>query len=156
MRALWIEFTMLLTLGVVGLLDGFGALGRRAFQQEPLTPGAYLMVVSTLLVVVSIVYLVSARRTATATVAAAKLSLGPETGLWVAMLGYALLLPLLGYALATMLFFALAFWVLKVRPWPRAGLTGFLFAAVFVLGFVVLANLLLPSGLVGALMDLAF
>lgn len=156
MRALWIEFVVLLALGVAGLLDGFGALGRRAFQQEPLTPGAYLMAVAALLVVASIVYLVSARRTATVTGAAVKVSLGPETGLWAAMLGYAFLLPVLGYALATALFFALAFWVLKVRPWPRAGLTGLLFATVFVLGFVVLANLLLPSGLVGALMDLAF
>lgn len=154
MRALWIEFTVFLVLGLVGLLEGFGALGRRAFQQEPLTPGAYLMGVAALLCVASFVYLASARKTAAATGSSARLSLGPETGLWVAMLGYAFLLPVLGYALATVLFFGLAFWVLQIRPWLKAGLAGVLFASIFVLGFVVLANLLLPSGLVGVLMDM--
>jgi len=154
MRALWIEVTVFLVVGLVGLVEGFGALGRRAFQQEPLTPGAYLMGVAGLLCVASVVYLVSARRMAAAASNPAGLSLGPETGLWVAMLGYAFLLPVLGYALATVLFFAFAFWVLQVRPWLRAGLTGILFATIFVLGFVVLANLLLPSGLVGVLMDM--
>jgi hypothetical protein len=154
MRLLWIEFTVFLGLGLVGLLEGFGALGRRAFQQEPLTPGAYLMGVSALLCVASVAYLLTSRKTVAASAIASRLSLGPETGLWVAMLGYALLLPLLGYALATVLFFTLAFWVLQVKPWLKAGLTGILFATVFVLGFVVLANLLLPSGLVGVLMDM--
>ena len=148
MRALWIEFAVLLVVGLVGLWEGFGALGRRAFQQEPLTPAAYLMGVAALLCVASVV--VSAERAQGSHChggGGSRLSrraLGPETGLWAAMLGYALLLPVLGYALATVLFFALAFWVLQVRPWPKAGLTGVLFATVFVLGFVVLANLLLP------------
>jgi hypothetical protein len=154
MRALWIEVTVFLVLGVVGLVEGFGALGRRAFQQEPLTPGAYLMGVAGLLCAASVVYLLSARKTMTKQAAPGRLSLGPETGLWAAMVGYVFFLPVLGYALTTALFFGLAFWVLQVRPWTKAGLTGIVFASVFVLGFVVLANLMLPSGLVGVLMDM--
>lgn len=154
MRVRWVEFALFLALGLVGLVEGFGALGRRAFQQEPLTPGAYLMVISGLLCVGSVVYVSSTRKAAPPTGGSAKLSLGPEVGLWAATVAYAFLLPILGYALATALFFAFAFWVLQIRPWLKAGLTGVVFASVFVLGFVVLANLLLPSGLVGVLMDM--
>ena len=63
-------------------------------------------------------------------------------------------MPVLGYALSTLLFFTLAFYLLGVRPRVKAGLTGLAFSAVFVIGFVMLANLLLPSGLVGVLADL--
>lgn len=156
MRALWIEVTLFLALGLIGLVEGFGALGRKAFQSEPLTPAAYLMGISAMLCVATLVYLLVARKTAKTASGPARLSLGTETGLWATMVGYALVLPVVGYGLSTVAFFTLAFWVLRVRPWRRAALTAILFAGAFVLGFVVLANLLLPSGLVGALMDMFF
>lgn len=154
MRVYLIEGLLLVVLSLIGLTEGLSICKRVAFQREPLTAGWYLVGVSAVLLVCSVAHLVVEWRRARTAPDIKELRSGLGMGVWGIMVGYAFLVPLFGYPLATLLFFTAVFYLLNIRPWVKAGLVGLMFTVGFYLAFVWLANVLLPSGWVGQVLDL--
>ncbi len=59
---------------------------------------------------------------------------------------YALAFPVLGYLLATILFFPLTFFIFGVRPWSKSVWVGILSAVLFYVMFFHFAEIPLPKG----------
>ncbi len=64
------------------------------------------------------------------------------------LVGYAVLIPVLGYTAATFVFFPFAFRIMGVSDWRYVALWSVASTAAFYLSFVVLADMPLPKGLV--------
>lgn len=62
---------------------------------------------------------------------------------------YAVLIPVLGYILATLLFFVATFRVMGVSTWVYTILWSLVGTATFVVSFLTVANMSLPHGLLG-------
>ncbi len=62
------------------------------------------------------------------------------------LLVYAFAMPVLGYLLATCLFFPVIYFVFGVRPWPKSLIIGLATTAVFYAIFGYLAEMPLPRG----------
>jgi cell division protein FtsW (lipid II flippase) len=131
-------------LGVVGLVDGYLALGRYSFRQDVLPPGWYLVAMSGLLVVCGVTYLAWQWRAVGP--ADSRVKVGMPLKVWGSLVLYVVLTPVFGYTLATMVFFAVMLFLLGVRPPLRVGLLALVFTAVFYIVFVVVANIILPQG----------
>ncbi|WP_375459938.1 tripartite tricarboxylate transporter TctB family protein [uncultured Enterovirga sp.] len=66
-----------------------------------------------------------------------------------AIAGYALLMPWLGYTAATFLFFAVAFGMASRRPWQSTAAMSVVSTALSYVLFVRVANMPLPGGILG-------
>ena len=60
---------------------------------------------------------------------------------------YTLLIPLLGYLLATSLFFPVVYYLFGVRPWLKSAVIGLSTSALFYAIFEYFAEIPLPKGL---------
>ncbi len=156
MKAHLIEVLLILGLAVIGIVDGLAPDKSVTFQRESLPPGLYVVLVSVVLLVFGAAYLRAGwKREGTES---SENAVKSRAGLWMwaAMVGYAAVVPLLGYSISTFVFFAAVFLLLGVRPLWRSGMLALVFAAAFYLAFVRLANVWLPSGWVGHLLGMSF
>ena len=146
MRTRVIEGLLLAVLAVVGIADGVASVNRKTFQTEFLSPGWYLVTVSIALLVCIIIYCVMEHKGDESKRDGRMFPTGTTPAVWVSTAVYAILIPLIGYALATFLFFATVFYLLGNRSWLRIGIEGLVFAIAFYLSFVNLARVLMPPG----------
>ncbi len=63
-----------------------------------------------------------------------------------ALILYALAFPVLGYLLATILFFPVTFFIFGVRPWAKSAWVGVVSAVLFYVMFAHFAEIPLPKG----------
>lgn len=143
-----------------GLLALFGAilvwdgwrLGREARPDgmfDDLGPDRYMMLLGGLLLAAGITIAVQAKGGAVTWRRPVLWPLSSPVVFTLVMAGYALLTPLLGYTLATFLFFVAAFQLAHPRRWPvTVGISAAATAISYVL-FVQLSDMPLPRGLVG-------
>ncbi len=151
MRVHLIEGAVLIALAVVGIVDGYRELGHMTLQHEVISPGAYVIVVGAGLLLVSSGFLIADWKRAKTDPEITRLVPGRGITVWGIFVGYVLLVPLLGYALGSFVFFVAVFYLLGMRPWLRTVLVSVAFTAVFYLVFVRLANIWMPSGWFGYL-----
>jgi hypothetical protein len=122
-------------------------------------PDRYLLGVAVLLIVVGALLvvdgIVAARRRAVRTVGATARAPGAATveeggyahfALMAALLAYALLMPVAGYAAATLAFLVAVFRIMGIRSWTRTIVASLLLTALFFVSFTELADLPLPKG----------
>jgi cytochrome b561 len=60
---------------------------------------------------------------------------------------YTLAIPVLGYLLATSIFFPVIYFIFGVRPWPKSVIVGLITTALFYAIFAYFAEMPLPKGL---------
>jgi cytochrome b561 len=60
---------------------------------------------------------------------------------------YTFAIPILGYLLATFVFFPVIYFTFGVRPWPKSVIVGLITAALFYAIFAYFAEMPLPKGL---------
>ena len=153
MRTYVVEGFLLAALALVGIADGLVSLNRKVFQTEVLSPGRYLVVVALCLLVCVSIYVVKERKRIVTGIDFGGFRAGPMIAVGGNMVVYATLIPLLGFALATFLFFTAVFYLLGIRPWFRTGIEGLAFAVAFYLCFVSLAKVLMPAGWIGPIFE---
>ncbi len=153
MRAYVIEGFLLAALALVGIADGVASLNRKTFQIEALSPGWYLIAVSLALLVCVTVYVANERSRIVAAPDGGGLLTGPILAVWASMAAYAAMIPLLGFAPATFLFFTAVFYLLGSRSWVRMGMEGLAFTIGFYLSFVSLGRVLMPAGWIGRILE---
>ncbi len=153
-RKLLIECAVLLTIGALGIAGGMGAYLRSdaRTQSSLLQPGVYVVVIAAVLVATALAYgLLGLRRAGAASLPPPTTSTSAEDGpavrlVYTAIVLYGVLIPVLGYVPATLLFLAAEFWLLGVRSWPRnLALTLATTVAFYVL-FVHYGEMIFPRG----------
>jgi hypothetical protein len=147
------EASFVIGLGVLGVVDSFRVSAEiKKVQQvkEILGADSYLLIVAAFLLVCGLLLLGFSR---------IEKKPGPETnaspgtggygllGLIVAAyILYALAVPVLGYLLGSILFFAAIFFLFGARPWLKIALLGLGVALISNFLFVYLLNVPLPKG----------
>ncbi len=154
MRAGLTESLVVMAVAGIGLRDAWrlsAALRAGGTYHSTMGPDIYLAVVSTGLLLCGFWSLIGVRRGKGATRADGETESGVGSGqvarVVLVLIGYAAAFPVLGYTLATLIFFPVAFFVFGVRPWTKSLTIGVLVTAVFYVLFAHFAELPLPRGL---------
>jgi len=153
-RKLLIECAALLAIGALGLAGGLGAYLRSdaRTQSSLLQPGVYVVVIAAALIVTALAYgALGLRRLRIAAKAAPAGDAGTGGGgevwlVYASIVLYGVLIPVLGYLPATMLFLAAEFRILGVRSWPRNVALTLATTAVFYVLFVHYGEMVFPRG----------
>jgi len=153
----------LLVFGVASILDArrIGSTIRRRGTLDIVGPDGYLLGVGVLLLLLGVLLALQAwlqwRRAAprdagaAAAAAAAATATADEGGyahfaLIAALLGYAVLLPIAGYAASTVVFLLAVFRIMGVRSWARSAAGALALTILFYVAFTRVADLPLPRG----------
>lgn len=154
-RILVVECMTLVAVGALGLVGGVGAYLRSdaRTQSSLLQPGVYVIALSVVLIVTALVYggLGLARYRAAS--APQPQPVADDRGgltvwlVYAAIVLYGVLIPILGYLVATLLFLAAEFRLLGVRSWTRTALLTIIVTAVFYGLFVHYAEMVFPRGI---------
>jgi hypothetical protein len=154
MRTGVIESLVVMAVAGIGLRDAWrlsGALRAGGAFHSALGPDTYLAVVSGVLLLCSVWDLIGTRRDKSAPRAGGEAESGSGFGqvarVVLLLIGYVAAFPIIGYLLATLIFFPVAFFVFGVRPWTKSLTIGVLVTAVFYVLFAHFAELPLPRGL---------
>jgi hypothetical protein len=152
-RTLIAECTVLLAIAAIGLWGGVDSYLRSdaRTQSSVIKPGMYVTALSVALVVTALVYgyLAWRRARAVSPAAAAPVAQAPKGAVWpvyAAIVGYAVLIPVLGYPIATALFLVAEFRLLGVRSWGRNVALSVAVTAVFYVLFAHYAEMIFPRG----------
>jgi len=149
MRRSWAEAGLLLGMGVAAILEGV----RLVTQKHPNTlydvlgPGLYICLLGVALLAAAMAVACGGRTPAPLDRDEPGASVSRRmTGTVGVLVGYALLLGVAGYLVATVLFFVAEFRLTGAKSWREAALLGAGYAAVFYLVFVYECNLVFPRG----------
>jgi hypothetical protein len=154
MHAGIIESLSVMALACLGMAEAWrlsGAIRTGAPFHDVIGPDRYLAGVSLGLFVCGVLSLVGSLKRWRP----AEVKKGEETGSRVtlvfgvvlALAIYTLLIPVLGYLLATCLFFPVVYYLFGVRPWLKSVVIGLSTSAVFYAIFEYFAEIALPKGL---------
>ncbi|HVY20295.1 MAG TPA: tripartite tricarboxylate transporter TctB family protein [Bauldia sp.] len=147
-RTTWVDGTIFFLLGALCVWEGhrLAVTADPRTMQQALPPGAYIFGLGVLLILIAAVHVYSYRHEVARIV-----PLTPELRFLIAtiavlMAGYALALYLVGYVLASILFFAAAFVIFGVKSWLTTTILTVVFVAVCYLVFVKLCGVDFPAG----------
>jgi putative tricarboxylic transport membrane protein len=156
MRTLFIELLVIIIVGMLSIGDGIRLVLKKELQTfDALGPGFYSVGMGTILVIVGLVYFLTERKKAVSveTKPLVGQSAGKKEykktmiGMVVVMIAYILLMDLVGYLLATVVFFFLINRIVGFRSWlANMGVTA-LMTAAFYLVFVSWLGIIFPRGL---------
>ena len=147
----------LLVFGVASILDArrIGSTIRRRGTLDIVGPDGYLLGVGVLLLLLGVLLALQAwlqwRRAVPRDAGAAATATADEGGyahfaLIAALLGYAVLLPVAGYAASTVIFLLAVFRIMGVRSWVRSAGGALALTILFYVAFTRVADLPLPRG----------
>jgi hypothetical protein len=152
-RTLIAECTALMAIAAIGLWGGIDSFLRSdaRTQSSMIKPGMFVAALSVALIVTALVYgyLAWRRMRAAPPAAAASPVQAAKGAVWpvyAAIVGYGVLIPVLGYPLATVLFLVAEFRLLGVRSWPRNVALSLVVTAAFYVLFVHYAEMIFPRG----------
>lgn len=134
----------LLGISVIGLIEGIRLTGTPLIVPEPLGPGWYLIIVSSLLMIASGVQILRAYSGPGSLLAGLSLRFRPSFAATVLLVMYITAIHLAGYLVASALFFIAIQLTFGERSLPRAALVGLGITGVFYLVFDQLAGMPLP------------
>ena len=153
MRGGVIESLVVMAVAGIGLGDAWRlsrALRAGGAFHSDMGPDTYLAVISAALLLCGAWNLIGARRDRTAPRAGGGADgggLGQVGLVTLVLIAYVAAFPILGYLLATLIFFPVSFFVFGVRPWTKSLIVGVVVTAVFFVLFAHFAELPLPKGL---------
>jgi hypothetical protein len=148
-RAL-IDAGVFAAIGMGCLIEGYRLHVTAALHglRQELAPGFYILLLGTLLLVTGAIYVVAnLRGAAEETQAPANTGGRALVGILGALVGYALLIGVLGYYLASALFFMAVLALFGVRQWWINPPLALALAGAFHLIFVVYLDIVFPRGL---------
>ncbi len=152
MRAGTLESLVIMAVAVVGLLDAWrlsGALRGGGAFHGLMGPDTYLAVIATVFLLCGVWNLTAQRRdphASPATLGTTSWQFGPVAQVVLVMLLYVAAFPILGYLLASFVFFPVVFFIFGVRPWRKSIVIGVAATLVFYALFAYFAELPLPRG----------
>jgi len=154
MRAGLIESLVVTAVAGAGLADAWrlsGVLRARGAFHSNMGPDTYLAAVSAALLLCGLWNAIGTKRDDARPRAREGVGSGGQAGQVVrvvlVLIAYVAAFPLLGYLLATLIFFPVGFFVFGVRPWTKSLIVGVAVAAMFFVLFAHFAELPLPKGL---------
>jgi hypothetical protein len=154
MRAGLIESLVVMAVAGVGLADAWrlsGVLRAGGAFHSNMGPDTYLAAVSVGLLLCGIWALIGTKRDDGAPNAGERAGSGGQASqvarVVLVLVAYVAAFPILGYLLATLIFFPVGFFVFGVRPWTKSLIVGVVVTAVFFVLFAHFAELPLPKGL---------
>lgn len=150
-RKVLIEGISLLLVSLVSLTEGLHLISTRSPQKvhDVLGPGFYILLLSIALMITGIVHLVNYRKD----LSTEKVTVNRQMRMRiVSMMGvlaiYIFLINIIGYLLASLVFFLLVFKVVGIKSWrTNFFLTLFLTAGYYIV-FVQLCNIIFPKGII--------
>lgn len=153
-RTILIECVALLAIGALGIVGGAGAYLRSdaRTQSSLMQPGVYVLVIAAALVLTALAYgVLGLRRLRMQAGAKPAADTAAEGGrqvwlVYAAIVLYGVLIPVLGYLAATILFLLAEFRLLGVRSWPRNAALTLVTTAVFYVLFVHYGEMVFPRG----------
>ena len=153
MLATLLEAGSVIVLAALGIADAWRlsqAVRAGGTFHDVIGPDRYLGAISGGLLVCGVAYLLSGLRRKSPAQPAREATEGVRPRqvavVSVILLLYALAFPVLGYLLATILFFPVTFFIFGVRPWPKSAWVGVLAAVLFYAMFFHFAEIPLPKG----------
>lgn len=145
-----IEGSLLFILGLTSMVEGLRivALWKVRGASEPVGPGYYLCSMGVLLMIVGVSQIiVNYKKSPKAEKRKADGSMRIKMISMVASLGvYIVAIDTVGYILASMLFFLLDFWVVKIKSWRINIILSLALTAIYYFVFVEGCELIFPSG----------
>ena len=137
---------------VLGIYDGIRLFGVPLFVPEPLGPGFYMLIISSLLLLALAIeatmqFICARRGELTRTKQKTNWSAvyrSPILQAWLGLVFYTISLELIGYFLATFLFTAVSIWIFGERRLARVAIGGGTMALCLYLLFKKLAGIPLP------------
>ncbi len=153
MVATLLEGMAVIVLAGLGIADAWRlsyAVRAGGIFHDVIGPDRYLAVVSGGLLACGVIYLLSGLRQKQRGEAPREEAEGVQTRqvvvVSVILVIYALAFPVVGYLVATVLFFPVTFFIFGVRPWPKSAWVGVLTAVLFYVMFYHFAEIPLPRG----------
>jgi putative tricarboxylic transport membrane protein len=139
------EGLILTAIGIVGLVEGLRLNRISAAAEEAYGPGWYLLLLSLILIVCGFSYLASTfKKRADRKAEASPFRFGPASFCILAMMGYTVLLPYLGYLIGTAAFVFVATRLFGEQSWVKSTLIAGISGAAFWLVFIYLAEIPMP------------
>jgi len=149
-----VESFLVIALAGLGLADAWrlsDAVRAGGTFRDVIGPDRYLAFISAGLLVCGVGYLVATWKGMNQARGDRKEEEGSQVTqvslVFIVVIIYVLALPLLGYMLATLFFFPVAFFIFGVKPWLKSIIVGLLTAVLFYAIFAYLAEVPLPRGL---------
>jgi putative tricarboxylic transport membrane protein len=150
-----IELLVLLIAGLGSIFEGVRLIGLDNVQFDPLGPGGYNIGIGTILIILGIAYFLNIRKEAKEETGGDRVSAGNQqrshTIMMVSIIAimafYALLINLIGYLLASAVFFLLINRVVGFRSWLSNVAASAVMTACFYVIFVKWMGMLFPRGL---------
>jgi hypothetical protein len=144
-KSLLLEVLVLMAIASGGIMEGAKLLKVPLSVYDPLGPGGYILLISILLLMCTIIQLaINVKRRTLTTGMSFSLHCGPA-GLAVGLLFlYAITSSFVGYFVGSALFFVLVQQVFGERSWPRSSMLGLAFTIAFYLVFSYIAGVPLP------------
>jgi hypothetical protein len=151
-RAAIIEGIVLIVLGLIGAVEAIRLIIDKASQtvQDVLGAGPYVLVVSIPLIVVGLLHVFSHRRIPRGE---GEATVNREMRMRILLMTgtcalYILLISVVGYLLATFLFFLLEFKVVGVKSWRTNLIVTASMGAAYYIVFIKLCDLIFPRGII--------
>lgn len=155
MKKAIIEATILVGLGLISIIEGL-RLGSRLRQPgfyDVVGPDRYAIGIGALLVISGIIYFLSQLRRRTVTNEPIAERGNEEKGMLFKVIGivgilvlYAVLMPIVGYLLASIIFFLLVFKIFGVRSWRSNIIYSVVITAIYQVVFGNFLGVILPQG----------
>jgi hypothetical protein len=140
-----LESLLLMALAALGIYEGARLAKVVLLFEDPVGPGWYLFIVSSLLFVCAIIYLARKfRGRAGAGMKSFSLHSGPAGQSLLLLLLYGVATLLVGYVIASAFFFILVQRIFGERSWARSAAIGLAITGAFYFGFSYLAGVPLP------------
>jgi hypothetical protein len=154
-RTIIIETLALWCIGVVGTIEA----SRLILFKNPnvlydtLGPGWFILLVSVALMIVGVCHFFTNREKSDAKPTGVSEAIIPVLCTILACSGYIFLIGIVGYIVASVIFFFVQFWIFGIRAWKiNIGLSLLLTAAYYLL-FVEFCSLIFPRGYLSPLFD---
>jgi len=149
-RRVWVEGLIFVAFSLISATESIRLLLYRddKMQMDLLGPGYYLLVMSISLLITSIAYIYIFTQTRHETIAPEKVTQKGKERLFLSFLacaGYVIFIDLIGYPMATIIFFIIMFKLLGIRTWFKSILLSFVFSVVFYAVFVEFAGMIFPK-----------
>ena len=149
-KAVWLEGLVLVAIGLVSVAESIRLVLHKDphIQVDWLGPGYYLLALSIGVLATGIVYIF--KHAKEPSVAREKTSREMSIrliGSFVSCALYLVLIEVIGYLMATIVFFALMFRIVGIKPWAYNIVLSILFSAVYYVVFVTYFNMAFPKGL---------